>query len=171
MARIEIPQGDGPEITRALSLVPHFAGAVQAYEQAVAQSRIDRRLHELVRMRIASINECVVCLSWRNPSWGASEEMLAAVPDYATSDLFTPAEKVALEYAERFCRDSARIPDTLLARLGAQLTPAEIVDLTLVIGKYLALGRFMQVLGLDQACNIAFDDTGELVVTTAPGAA
>jgi alkylhydroperoxidase family enzyme len=166
MARIEIPDGDGPEVTRALTLVPHFVEAVNAYEKAVARSPLDRRLHELVRMRIAAINECVVCLNWRNPTWGADEEQLAAVADYADSPLFTPTEKVALEYAERFATDSARIDDDLLERLGGHLKPAEIVDLTLVLGKYLALGRFMQVLGLDQACNIAFDNEGELVVNT-----
>jgi hypothetical protein len=38
-----------------------------------------------------------------------------------------------------------------------------IVDLTLVVGKYLALGRFAQVLGLDQACELSFDSSGKLV--------
>ncbi|GAA4966776.1 carboxymuconolactone decarboxylase family protein [Yinghuangia aomiensis] len=167
MARIEIPDGDGPEVMRALTLVPHFADAVMAYETAVARSRLDRRLHELVRMRIAVINECVVCLNWRNADWGASEEQLAAVADYADSDLFTPAEKAALEFAERFATDSARIDDDLLERLTGHLTAPGVVDLTLVAGKYLALGRFMQVLGLDQACNITFDGSGDLVVTGA----
>jgi alkylhydroperoxidase family enzyme len=90
--------------------------------------------------------------------------MLAAVADYATSDELTPAEKVAIEYAERFCLDSAAIPDSLLERLGEHLSPAEIVDLTLVVGKYLALGRFMQVLGLDQTCSLTVGDDGKLIV-------
>jgi len=29
-----------------------------------------------------------------------------------------------------------------------------LVDLTLVVGKYIAMGRFMQVLGLDQSCEL-----------------
>jgi hypothetical protein len=49
---------------------------------------------------------------------------------------------------------------------GLYSPPAEIVDLTLVIGKYLALGRFMQVLGLDQTCSITRSDTGALTVTS-----
>ena len=167
MARIELPAGTLPDVTRALALTPRFAEAVGAYEKAVGRSRLDRRLHELVRMRIAQINECTLCLAWRNPSWGASESALAAVHDYATSSEFSPAEKVAIEYAERFCTDSARIPDSLLARLSEHLGPAGVVELTLVIGKYLAMGRFMQVLGLDQdACSIEFDGSGELVVAT-----
>jgi alkylhydroperoxidase family enzyme len=165
MARIELPAAGGSEVARALALAPHFVEVVTAYEKAVAASRMDRRLHELVRMRIARINDCVICLNWRDPTSGATERMLAAVVDHATSDDFTPAEKVAIEYAERFCLDSAAIPDSLLDRLAEHLTPAEIVDLTLVIGKYLALGRFMQVLGLDQTCSITLSDTGALTVT------
>ena len=164
MARIELPAGGGPEVARALRLAPHFAEVVGAYEKAVAASRLDPRLHELVRMRIARINDCAVCLNWRAPGSGATERMLAAVADYATSDELTPAEKVAIEYAERFCLDSAAIPDSLVERLAEHLSPAEIVDLTMVVGKYLALGRFMQVLGLDQTCSLTVTDDGTLVV-------
>lgn len=165
MARIDVPAGDGLEVGRALGLVPHFAVLAVEYERAVARSPLDRRLHELVRLRIAQINECVVCLAWRN-DWGATEAELASVADYATSPLFSAADRVALEYAERFCLDSARIPDTLLDRLQEHLGPAAVVDLTLVIGKYLAMGRFMQVLGLDQACVLSYADDGELVAAS-----
>ena len=53
-----------------------------------------------------------------------------------------------------------------MQRLATHFTPAEIVDLTLVIGKYLAMGRFMQVLDLDQACTISYDADGKLVSST-----
>jgi alkylhydroperoxidase family enzyme len=165
MARIELPAAGGSEVAQALRLAPHFVEVVTAYEKAVAASQLDARLHEVVRMRIAHINDCAVCLNWRDPASGATEQMLTAIVDYATSDDFTPAEKVAIEYAERFCLESAAIPDSLLVRLAEHLTSAEIVDLTLVIGKYLALGRFMQVLGLDQTCSITRSDTGALTVT------
>jgi alkylhydroperoxidase family enzyme len=163
VARIEIPAGDGPDVTRALTLVPHFVEAVNAQEAAVWASPLPRRTHELVRMRVAEINGCVLCMTWRN-DW-ADEASLAAVSQHATSDLFSDAERVALEYTERFATDSQGIDDDLLARLRTHFSPAEIVDLTLVVGKYLAMGRFMQVLDLDQACNIAFDAEGKLVTT------
>lgn len=148
-------------MTRALSLVPHFVDAVDAKERAVWASPLPRRVHELVRMRVAEINGCVLCMTWRN-DW-ADEASLAAVSEHATSDLFSEAERVAIEYAERFCTDSKDIDDGLLSRLAEHYTPAEIVDLTLVIGKYLAMGRFMQVLDLDQACTLSYDADGKLV--------
>ncbi len=162
MARIPLPDGDGPEALRALALRPKLAAAVGAIEVAVGQSSLDRRMHELVRMRIALINQCTVCMDWRNPTWLEDEQLLLSVEDYATAPGFTDVERLAIEYAERFATDSANIDDDLLARLSAHLDPGEIVELTLVIGKYVAMGRFMQVLGLDQACVLHYDATGTL---------
>lgn len=146
-----------------LSLVPHFVDAMNALEKAVWASPLPRRTHELVRMRVAEINGCMLCMTWRN-EW-ADEASLATVSQYATSALFSDAEKVALEYAERFATDSKGIDDDMLARLGAHFSPGEMADLTLVLGKYLAMGRFMQVLDLDQACTISYDAEGKLVTT------
>jgi len=164
MSRVELPAGDGPDVVRALRLVPHFVDAVNAQEAAVWASPMSRRTHELVRIRIAQINGCTLCLTWRN-GW-AEEDDLAEVADYATSTRFDDAERAAIEYADRFCTDSTSIDDSLMARLAEHFTPAEIVDLTLVIGKYLAMGRFMQVLDLDQACTISYDENGKLVSTS-----
>jgi AhpD family alkylhydroperoxidase len=166
MARIELPAGDGPDVVRALALRPELAQAVAVYDRAVWNSRLDWRLHELVRMRIAQVNECTVCLSWRSPQAieaGITEALLLGVHRYADNDDYTAAEKVAIEYAERFCTESARIDDGLMSRLREHFDEGTVVELTLVIAKYLAFGRFMQVLGLDQTCTLHFDDDGAVV--------
>jgi AhpD family alkylhydroperoxidase len=168
MARIALPDGDNPEIVRALTLVPDFAKAVGGYEKAVWGSSLPWRLHELVRMQVAIINECTVCLGWRTPQAieaGVTDDLLAGVPSFETFPDFTDTERVALEYTKHFCTDSARISDDLMDRLGAQLSAAEIVELTLVIGKYMSMGRFMQVLGLDQSCSLQMDDAGSVSVS------
>jgi AhpD family alkylhydroperoxidase len=167
MARIPLPDGDQLEVVKALSLRPDLAAAVGGYDAAVWNSTLDWRLHELVRMRVAIINECTVCLGWRTPmavEAGVTDDDLAAVTD-PSDTRFSPAERVALEYTARFCTDSARIDDDLLARLGEHFDPGETVELTLVIAKYLAMGRFMQVLGLDQACSLQMTGTGDVVAT------
>ena len=154
MARIPLPDGDAPEVIRALSLRPQLAKVVALYNQAVDDSGLDWRMHELVRMRVAQINACAVCLGWRMPqavAAGVTEDLLAGVADYRTSDAYSDLEKVALEYTERFCTDSAAIDDDLIARLSEHLDSGEIIELTLLIGKYLSQGRLMQVLDLDQA--------------------
>ena len=167
MARIPLPDGDQLEVVKALSLRPDLAAAVGGFDAAVWNSSLDWRLHELVRMRVATINECTVCLGWRTPmavEAGVTDDDLAAVTDQSDAR-FSPAERVALEYTARFCTDSARIDDELLARLGDHFDPGETVELTLVIAKYLALGRFMQVLGLDQACSLQRTVAGDVVAT------
>ena len=160
MARIALPETSTLEIVNALSVVrPELAKAVAGMDAAIAASPIDPRVHELVRMRVAQINACTVCLAWRTPAAvavGVTEELLDQVESYSTSTAFSQKESVAIEYAERFSRDSANIDDAFIARLGEQFTPADIVELTLVIGKYVAFGRFMQVLGLDQSCGIDY---------------
>ena len=156
MARIPLPDGD-LDVMKAFSLAPALAAGAQAYDAAVWSSTLDWRLHELVRMRVAQINQCTVCLSWRTPEAveaGVTDELLAGVDHADDLPGYTDAERVAIEYATRFCTDSAAIEDALLERLGRHFEPGEIVELTLVIGKYLALGRFMQVLGLDQSCDL-----------------
>jgi AhpD family alkylhydroperoxidase len=168
MARIALPDGDNLEIVRALSLRPDFAKAVGGFEQAVWGSGLDWRLHELVRMQVAIINQCTVCLGWRTPQAveaGVTDELLAGVPDFETFPDFTEAERVALEYTKRFCTDSANIDDLLLERMATHFDAGQMVELTLVIGKYMSMGRFMQVLGLDQACSLQMDGSGHVAAT------
>jgi AhpD family alkylhydroperoxidase len=160
MARIALPDNGNLDIINALSIArPELAKAVGAYDAAVAASTLDPRLHELVRMRVAQINACTVCLSWRTPAAveaGVTDELLGEVENYATAAGFTAKEQVAIEYAERFSTDSANIDDAFIGRLTAEFEPADIIELTLVISKYIAFGRFMQVLGLDQSCGLEY---------------
>jgi AhpD family alkylhydroperoxidase len=146
MARIALPPGDQPDVVKALMLRPGLAKGLGAMNEAVFASTLDWRLHEVLRMRIAVINGCQTCLTWRTPEAveaGVTEDLLAAVAGWRTS---------GLEFTELFCTDSVGITDELMARLEAHFDAGQIVDLALVIGKYLSQGRFMQVLGLDAAC-------------------
>lgn len=157
MARIALPAGEQLDIVKALSLRPSFAKAVGEMNAATFASTLDWRLHELVRMRIAQINGCTVCLSWRQPEAveaGLTEEALVAVGEWCGSSAYSEAEKTALEFTELFCGDSTAISDELMDSLATYFDPGEIVELALVIGKYLSQGRFMQVLGLDQMCAV-----------------
>jgi alkylhydroperoxidase family enzyme len=67
MARVELLDEDagariqgtlGPEARRALAHRPEVGDAIGLYNAAVAASDLDARLHELVRFRIANINNC-----------------------------------------------------------------------------------------------------------------
>jgi alkylhydroperoxidase family enzyme len=163
--RIDLPDGEGLDVGRALGLAPHFVEVVVGYEKAIAASPLDPRLHELVRYRIALLNQCVTCLSFRRTGSGLDEQTLAAVSTFRSSDLFSEADRRVLTFAELFCTDSTAISDELVSALETDLGPAGVVDLALLVGKYLAMGRFLQVLGLDQACAI---DPARLAAVSVP---
>jgi alkylhydroperoxidase family enzyme len=48
----------GPEARRVLAHRPEMADAIGLYNQAVANSHLEPRLHEYVRFRLAEINDC-----------------------------------------------------------------------------------------------------------------
>ena len=116
MARIALPDGDGPEVVRALSLRPEFAKAVGGFETAVWGSSLDWRLHELVRMQVAMINECTVCLGWRTPAGDrGGRDRRAARRRRHLRDVpgLHRGRARRARVHERFCTDSARITDDL----------------------------------------------------------
>ena len=82
-----------------------------------------------------------------------NEELYAHVTEHGHSE-YSPQEQVAIEYAERFALDHLNIDEAFWTRLRAQFTDAEIVDLTVCIGNWLAFGRLTQVLHLDVVCEI-----------------
>jgi alkylhydroperoxidase family enzyme len=61
MARINVPEGDDPELYRVWALQPDLGGAVAALSDAVYnKSVLHPRVREMVRMRIAQINDCPI---------------------------------------------------------------------------------------------------------------
>ena len=67
---------------------------------------------------------------------------------------YSPAESIAIEYAERFALDHRNLDDDFFARFRAAYDDAEILDLTVCIGAWIGLGRTMNVLGIDSSCRI-----------------
>jgi len=77
---------------------------------------------------------------------GLSDELYNLVNQYATTDAFTPREKLAIEYAERFAQDHTSIGDELFVRLRMLFTDPEILELTVTIGFCVGIGRAFHVL-------------------------
>jgi AhpD family alkylhydroperoxidase len=124
-----------------------------AYQESILPA--DER--ELARMRIAQINDCVACSDFRAPSVldaGIGPELYENVAAYATYPGYTPRQRLAIEYAERFANEHASIDDEFFRRLRALFSDEEVLDLTLCVAVFLALGRSLTVLGVDQSCAI-----------------
>jgi alkylhydroperoxidase family enzyme len=155
-AKLDVPDGPGGEAAMIWTLRPQLGGMVErmirgAYQQSILPA--DER--ELARMRIAQINDCAACSGFRAPSVleeGVPPELYDNVAAYASYPGYTPRQRLAIEFAERFANDHASMDDAFFHRLRALFSDEEILDLTLCVAVFLGLGRSLTVLGVDQSC-------------------
>ena len=158
MPRIDIPEGKGDPEVRVWSLRPEMGMGAGALSHAIYdQSIVPVRERELTRMRIALINDCAICRQWRSTPGAdgqVTEEEYAAVAEWQSFDGYTERERLAIEYAERFALDHHTLDDAFFTRLRAVYSDAEVLDLTVCIGGWLALGRTLHVLGIDSYCRL-----------------
>lgn len=179
MAQVHIPAAEqfDPLGYTLSTYAPEMGAAAGSYAKAVYQSsRLPLRVVEAARFRTAQINGCMVCQSFRAARHldgylssvggdaaqsvvargGAApdEAFYAAVADWRTSPLFDARERLAIEYAERMGESPQGFAgdDDFWQRLHAAYDDAAIVDLTLAIGAWIALGRVTHVLELDTVC-------------------
>jgi len=154
MARIAIPAGDGGDAVQLWSLRPDMGTAVnRLVDAAYNKSILPVRVREAARMRIAQLNECPVCLTFRADSVkdkGVDEGFYLHVAEHETSDLYSDQECLAIAYAERFAVDHLSIGDDFFVRLRGVFTDAEILDLTICLSAFLGLGRLLRVLGIEE---------------------
>jgi alkylhydroperoxidase family enzyme len=77
------------------------------------------------------------------------EAKLAAVTTWRDSGLFSAAERVALEYAERMTITGQKVDDALFARLKQHYSEAQIVELTAAIALENFRSKFNPALGVE----------------------
>ena len=80
---------------------------------------------------------------------GYTEEELEALPASQQTDLFDPAVKAALLYAEKMTRDAHTVTDEFFAELRRHYTDTQILELTCVIGLTNYWNRFTTALRVD----------------------
>jgi len=103
-------------------------------------------------MRIAQLNDCPVCLTFRADSVKerVDEDVYVHVAEHATSGLYSDQERLAIAYAERFAVDHLSIGDDFFAELRRVFTDPEILDLTICLSAFLGLGRLLRVLDIEE---------------------
>jgi alkylhydroperoxidase family enzyme len=89
---------------------------------------------------------------------GLTDEMIAALPNYQDSDLFNPAEKVALRFAEVMAGDHQSVSEDLSIALREHYTEPEIMALGWRMAIFVGYGRLVYVTGLEvvgQVCPLS----------------
>ena len=77
------------------------------------------------------------------------EAKLPAAANWRDSTLFSEEERLALDYAERITTTGQRVDDALFARLKAQFSEAQIVELTAAIALENFRSKFNPPLGIE----------------------
>jgi alkylhydroperoxidase family enzyme len=158
--RIELPADREPVAWLWGEVVPKIGPAAANYSAAVyANSTLSLREFESARARIAQVNHCMFCLDWRTERDGETvdESLYGEVEnwrDAGASTSLSDRERLAAEYAERFASDhlSLDVDEEFWERMHGSYTDAEIVELSMCIGSWIAFGRLNHVLGIDAAC-------------------
>ncbi len=76
-------------------------------------------------------------------------EKLGEVTTWRDSALFSEAERLALEYAERITYTDRRVDDALVDQLKKHFTDAQIVELTAAIAMENFRSKFNPALGIE----------------------
>jgi alkylhydroperoxidase family enzyme len=77
---------------------------------------------------------------------GVSDEKILALADYATSSLYSDAERIALEYADAITLSERDVDDELFARLRGFYDDDALVELTAIVAWENASSKFNRAL-------------------------
>lgn len=120
------------------------ASAMWAALQEDAE-RVPGPLRALVNRRVAWWNGCEYCQdahAAKGSKLGLSTAKIEALDDYATSPLFSDAEKAALAYADAITDTNRDVDDALFARLQRYYDDDTIAELTMIVAWQNASSRF-----------------------------
>ena len=88
-----------------------------------------------------------------------SEALYANVADWATYPDYTDAERIAIEYAEKFALEHHALDDAFFARMREHYSDEEIMEIAVCVGTWLMMGRITMVMDVDVSCPIRLDLT------------
>lgn len=136
-----------PNSVLTMQRKPKLVKALAALNGAAMdpQGEIDLGFKRLVGHFASKAAGCQYCMAHTvlgAKNFGVSEAKLAALWDYATSPLYTDAERVALEFAAAAALVPNAVTDELFARLRRHWSETQIVELLGVIALFGFLNRW-----------------------------
>ncbi|PJJ76757.1 AhpD family alkylhydroperoxidase [Thermoflavifilum aggregans] len=97
------------------ALAPEAYEAMRGLEAYIRQSRLDRRLYELIKIRASQINGCVFCLNMHTRearALGETEQRIYALNAWQEAPYYTEKERAALALTEAITLIAdTRVPD------------------------------------------------------------
>ena len=143
-------RGKPGHVQKAMAHRTEMLKAFLPFYASVGRS-LDRKLYEMIYLRVSFINGCHYCEQHHVASSkrvGLSAEDWRALKD-GNFARFTEKEQAALAYAEKLTRASRDVNDADFEKLKKHFSDAEIVDLHLLVGLANLTNRFTDPLGLE----------------------
>ena len=116
---------------------PDLLTAVQALNQAVDASGLEKSLLHLIKLRASQINGCSYCVEMHTREAredGEGETRLYLTSAWKESPLFTERERAALAWTEAVTRLPDGVSEALFAATRQHFSEEEITKLTVAIG-------------------------------------
>jgi AhpD family alkylhydroperoxidase len=118
--------------------VPDTYAAVRELDGMIQRTGLEKSLIELVKTRASQINGCAFCLNMHTKvarDHGETEQRLYLLNAWRETSVFSERERAALAWTECLTQLPGGVaPDADYAALEALFTPAEIANLTALIG-------------------------------------
>src|SRR5882724_11456884 len=100
---------------------------------AEVETKLERPLFELIKIRASQINGCAYCIDMHTKdarAAGETEQRIYALNAWRETPFFNERERAALAWAEAVTRIGGGVPDDLYAEARQQFSEKELVDLT-----------------------------------------
>lgn len=116
---------------------PEGYRAMAAFDRVVAESGLDKRLLELVKMRCSQLNECAYCIDMHSKdarAMGETEQRLYALSAWRETPFFEERERAALALAEAVTLVSeTHVPDDVVDDAKKHFSEDEVAKLVFAI--------------------------------------
>ncbi len=113
------------------------------------EGKLDPRLKELVRLRIATLNGCKSCKAARLAPGKVTEHEAIVGVDQRDKGPFSAQERAAIGLAEAMALTHHDIDDDAFRRAKEHFSDAELLELMMMAGQYIGLGRMLAILQLE----------------------
>ncbi|MGY2281535.1 carboxymuconolactone decarboxylase family protein [Pseudomonas monsensis] len=116
---------------------PKAMKAMIAMEALTSHLSIEQPLLQLIRIRASQLNGCAFCTDMHSVDArraGESDRRLYAIAVWRDSGFFNPRERAALAWTEAVTLlAESHVPDEVYQQAEAQMSEAELVDLTIAV--------------------------------------
>jgi len=146
----KILRGKPGNVQKALAHRPEMLKNFLSFYASVGRS-LDRKLYELIYIRVSLINGCRYCsqhhvASSKRVGLGGEDWAALKAGDYSR---FSEKERTALVYVEKLTRSPHDVNDADFVPLKRHFSDAEIVDVHMLAGLTNLTNRFTDPLGLE----------------------